>query len=399
MTSPSSTPVRSIDCPACGATYTPQTRLGLCDCGGPLLVHYDLENSARHFERESQHPSAYMWQWRPVMPLPFDETPVTLGEGGTPLLNSPALAEELCFGKGRVWIKDESVNPTASFKSRGLSAAVTMAHSLGVEKLIIPTAGNAGGALAAYAARAGMKARVIAPRDVPQANADEVRLYGAELTLIDGLIDDCGKLARSLADEEGYYDVSTLKEPYRIEGKKTMGYELAAALDWRLPDVILYPTGGGTGLIGMWKAFDEMEALGWIDSKRPRMVSVQAAGCAPIVRAFHDGAERATRWEDAATLASGLRVPAAVGDRLMLEALRASEGEAVAVSDEDLMKATYAASRLSGVGICPEAGACVSALVQLRKKGYLRGREEVVVFNTGAALKYFDVMPKDQAPS
>jgi threonine synthase len=291
-----------------------------------------------------------------------------------------------------VWIKDEAQNPTGSFKDRGLCLAVTMANELGVKKLAIPSAGNAGGALAAYAARAGIEAHVFMPRDTPIANQIEVQQYGAHLTLVDGLINDCGRLIAERKAAEGWFDVSTLKEPYRVEGKKTMGYEIAEQLDWELPDVIIYPTGGGTGLIGMWKAFDEMEELGWIGSKRPRMVSVQASGCAPIVRAFEQGKEKAEPWVNARTVASGLRVPVAVADFLMLRALRESNGTALSVDDAEMLAEIPRIGRAEGVFFCPEAAACVVALRRLRQQHWIKPDDTVVIFNTASGLKYLDVL-------
>jgi threonine synthase len=287
-------------------------------------------------------------------------------------------------------IKDESLNPTQSFKARGMSAAVSMARELGVKKLAAPSAGNAGGALAAYAARAGIEAYIFMPRDTPRPNIVECEQTGAHVTLIDGLITDCGAEVARRKEAEGWFDVSTLKEPYRAEGKKTLGYELAEQMDWTLPDVIIYPTGGGTGLVGMWKAFDEMEELGWLDSRRPRMVTVQAAGCAPIVRAFESGAAHAEEFKDAATVASGLRVPKAIGDFLILDALRKSGGTAIAVSDQELLAAVGEIGACEGLFVAPEGAACLPALRQLRERGDVQRHEKVVLFNTGAGIKYID---------
>jgi threonine synthase len=325
------------------------------------------------------------------MPLFDGETPVTLGEGWTPLLPAPRLGHAI--GLNQLFIKDESLNPTNSFKARGLSAAVTRAKYLGARILSIPTAGNAGNALAAYAAQAGIQAKVFMPRDVKAPFIRECELYGADVTLVDGLITDAGRMAAELGKPAGWYDVSTLKEPYRIEGKKTMGYELAEQLDWRLPDWIIYPTGGGTGMVGMWKAFAEMSELGWIDAhKRPHMVTVQAAGCAPIIRAFEAGAERAPMWENAFTVADGLRVPKAIGDFLVLRAVRESQGAAVAVSDADMIAGMKDTGRLEGVSAAPEGGAAVHALRVLVAAGRIKPNDTVVVFNTGGALKYLDVL-------
>ncbi len=357
----------------------------------PLLARYDLAR-ARAWSRESlTGREASMWRYHELMPLLDDETPVTLGEGWTPMIEATRLGESL--GLSRLLIKDESLNPTNSFKARGLSAAVTRAHYLGAKVLSIPTAGNAGNAMAAYAARAGIEAQVFMPRDVKRPFIRECELYGAHVTLVDGLITDAGRIAAETGKPLGWYDVSTLKEPYRIEGKKTMGYEVAEQLGWELPDWIIYPTGGGTGMVGMWKAFAEMSALGWIDPvKRPKMVTVQAAGCAPIIRAFEEGTERAAPWEDAHTVADGLRVPRAIGDFLVLRAVRESGGAAVAVSDEDMVTGMRDIGRLEGVSAAPEGGAALHALRTLIASGRVLPDDRVVLFNTGGALKYLDVL-------
>ena len=321
-----------LACTACGLKFDWAVLQNLCPkCQKPLFAVYDLKEAGRIFTRESLRTRAdkSLWRYRELLPLPFSVEPVSLGEGGTPLLRADRFAAGL--GLENLWIKDESVNPTQSFKARGMSVAVSMAKHLGARKLAVPSAGNAGGALAAYAARAGLEAHIFMPRDTPRANLIECRELGAQITLIDGLITDCGAEIAKRKAAEGWFDMSTLKEPYRVEGKKTLGYELAEQLNWELPDVILYPTGGGTGLIGMWKAFDEMQTLGWIGKKRPRMFSVQAAGCAPIVRAFVQGDEFAAEFPNARTKASGLRVPKAVADFLILKILRESGGGAVAV--------------------------------------------------------------------
>jgi threonine synthase len=334
-----------------------------------------------------------MWRWRELLPLPFDASPVTLGEGDTPLLSAPRIAEAL--GLKRLWIKDESVEPTGSFKARGLSAAVTMATQLGARALIVPSAGNAGGALAAYAARAGLPSHVFVPADTPIINQREVLLYGGHLHRIDGLINDCGRRVAQVKDELDAFDVSTLKEPYRIEGKKTMGLELAQQLGWRVPDVIIYPTGGGTGLIGMHKAFEELAALGWLQqAKQPRFVSVQSTGCAPIVRAFERGDTEAPLWENAQTQASGLRVPKAVGDFLMLRMLRETGGTAIAIEDHQLLDDMRWLASAEGINACPEGGACISAVRLLHERGFIRADDEVVVFNTGAGTKYLETLPE-----
>jgi threonine synthase len=309
--------------------------------------------------------------------------PVSLGEGGTPLLRTSGFG-----GDVDLWIKDESQNPTQSFKARGMSVAVSMAKYLGATKLAVPSAGNAGGALAAYAARAGLEAHIFMPRDSPRANIIECRELGAHVTLIDGLITDCGAEIGRRKMKEGWFDMSTLKEPYRVEGKKTLGYELAEQCDWQLPDVILYPTGGGTGLIGMWKAFDEMEALGWIDQKRPRMFSVQASGCAPIVRAFEAGEKSAAEFPNPHTIAAGLRVPKAIGDFLILKILRESNGGAIAVDDKEMIRVTREVGASEGLFVAPEAAACFAAFKHLRSAGKVGSGERVVIFNTGSGIKY-----------
>lgn len=376
----------------CGAPPAdPRTVQHLCVCGAPLLARYDMA-AARGWSRESLAGRvSSMWRYHELMPLLDNETPVTLGEGWTPMVPAPRLGAAL--GLPHLFIKDESLNPTNSFKARGLSAAVTRAHHLGATVLSIPTAGNAGNAMAAYAARAGMEARVFMPRDVKTPFIRECELYGAHVTLVDGLITDAGRIAAETGKPLGWYDVSTLKEPYRIEGKKTMGYEVAEQLGWTLPDWIIYPTGGGTGMVGMWKAFEEMSALGWIDPvMRPKMVTVQASGCAPIIRAFHAGAEKAAPWEDAHTVADGLRVPRAIGDFLVLRAVRDSGGAAVAVDDADMITGMRDIGRLEGVSAAPEGGAALHALRVLIASGRVTPDETVVVFNTGGALKYLDVL-------
>ena len=382
---------QEIVCPRCQKRFALSQLLNLCPCGSPLLVRYDLRTARAQFRPSLLSGRiASLWRYREVLPLQHDDNLVSLGEGFTPLLEAKTLAREV--GLKRVWIKDEAQNPTGSFKDRGLCLAITMAKELGVKKVAIPSAGNAGGSLSAYAARAGIEAHVFMPRDTPIANQIEAQQYGAKLTLVDGLINDCGRLIAEKKSTEGWFDLSTLKEPYRVEGKKTMGYEIAEQLNWNLPDVIIYPTGGGTGLIGMWKAFQEMEELGWIGSKRPRMVSVQASGCAPIVRAFDAGQESAEPWENAQTIASGLRVPAAVADFLMLRALRESSGTALSVSDDAMLAEIPRVGRAEGIFFCPEGAACVAALRRLAENRWIKPGEEVVIFNTASGLKYLDVL-------
>ena len=332
-----------------------------------------------------------MWRYREMLPLFPGESPVTLGEGFTPLMHARSLGARL--GLDRLYIKDESLNPTNSFKARGQSAAITRARELGVTTVSVPSAGNAGNAMAAYAARAGLSAKVFLPRDVKTPFARECQLYGADVTLVDGLITDAARVAAEQGAPLGWYDVSTLKEPYRIEGKKTMAYEIAEQMDWTYPDWIVYPTGGGTGMVGMWKAFEELEQIGWVQSRRrPRMVSVQADGCAPIVRAYHDGAETATPWEGATTVADGLRVPRAIGDFLILRAVRASGGTALSVPDAAMVDGMLTIGASEGISASPEGGATWAALALLVQRGSIRPQESVVLLNTGGALKYLDAL-------
>jgi len=363
----------------------------LCVCGRPLLARYDWSHISNIWTRDalaSAPPS--MWRYAPALPLGPNDHPVTLGEGWTPLFPAPRLGAEL--GLKRLLIKDEALNPTNSFKARGMSAAVTRAHALGATTLAVPSAGNAACALAAYAANAGIEARVFMPRDVKAPFVQECQLHGADVTLVDGLITDAGRLAAKQGHPLDWYDVSTLKEPYRVEGKKTMGYEIAEQLGWTWPDWIIYPTGGGTGIVGIWKACEELEQLGWVCGPRPRLVSVQAEGCAPIVRAFQAGTETAEPWENAATVADGLRVPAAVGDILVLRALRNSGGSAVAVSDNEMLRGMRDLGRYTGIGAAPEGGATLAALRQLVEAGTIGSDDRVVLLNTGGALKYLDVL-------
>jgi threonine synthase len=378
-----------LECTACGLRHDWKRLQNLCTaCGKPLFAVIDLAAVGKldRFKRSSlREREKSLWRYRELLPLPQDAEPISLGEGGTPLLRAKAFADE-----GDLWIKDESLNPTQSFKARGMSVAISMAKYLGAKKLAVPSAGNAGGALAAYAARVGLEAHIFMPRDTPRANIIECRELGAHVTLIDGLITDCGAEITRRKEKEGWFDLSTLKEPYRIEGKKTLGYEIAEQLNWKLPDVILYPTGGGTGLIGMWKAFDEMEALGWIDSKRPRMFSVQASGCAPIVRAFETGEKFAAEFPNAHTVASGLRVPKAIGDFLMLNILRESKGGAIAVDDDEMIRTVREVGSQEGLFVAPESAACFAALRRLRAAGKIDIGERVVIFNTGSGIKYLD---------
>ena len=383
--------VTHLECALCGLQHEAGIVQNLCrECGKPLLVRYDLERAAAAMRREDLVArSASLWRYREVLPVNDPASIVTFGEGWTPLLKADRLASALPL-KLELYIKDEGQNPTQSFKARGMTAAISMAKELGIKEAAVPSAGNAAGAMAAYAARAGIEAHIFMPLDTPNANVVECRETGANVTLIDGLITDCGKMVAERKDEEGWFDVSTLKEPYRVEGKKTMGYELAEQLGWRLPDVILYPTGGGTGLIGMWKAFDEMETMGWIGPERPRMVTVQSETCAPIVRAFHSGERFADEFENASTVASGLRVPKAIGDFLILDALRASGGTAVAVTDAELVAAVGEIGAAEGIFAAPEGGACLPALRSLIEHGQVKEGETVVMFNTGSGIKYLE---------
>lgn len=382
------TSLMHLECPICGRYYDPKRVQTFCrDDQSPLLARYDLGKARRTLDLESasKRPRG-IWRWAEIMPVREENHRLTLGEGDTPLLHAERLGDSIGFPQ--LFIKDESGNPTGSFKARGLAVAVSMAAELKVKGLAIPTAGNAGGALAAYAARAGMEAYVFMPSDAPMANQLEVKAFGADLVLVDGLISDAGKLAGEQATRHKWLDVSTFKEPYRLEGKKTMGLELAEQFHGALPDVVIYPTGGGTGLVGMWKAFDEMERLGWIGSKRPRMISVQAAGCAPVVRAFEQGKERTEFWQNAETLAAGLRVPGPFADRLILQALRESRGAAVAVQDEEIVAAQKEVASREGIFAAPEGAATWAALKQLARQGTVRPDMQVVLFNTGTGLKY-----------
>jgi len=383
------TTITHLECAACGKRHEAGRIHNLCECGGPLLVRYDLDKLREGWSREwiPSGPTS-MWRYAPVLPVSKPSAMISLGEGMTPLVNTKRLGARL--GSEDLWVKDEGVNPTGSFKARGLSCAVSMCVELGVKKVAIPSAGNAAGAMAAYAAAAGIEAHIFMPRDVPQANYIECRAAGGRVTLVDGLISDCAKIVIERKDQEGWFDVSTLKEPYRIEGKKTMGYEVAEQFRWTLPDAIFYPCGGGVGLIGMWKAFAEMEALGWISSKRPKMIAVQAEGCAPIVKAFEEGKSKSEFFEHAETVASGLRVPKALGDFLVLDAVRQSGGTCIAVSDAEMIEAGIELATDEGIFAAPEGGACVAALKKLLANGFLTAQERIVIYNTGSGLKYLE---------
>ena len=379
----------NLRCYDCNRTYDASQLQTFCPlCQAPLIVNYDLNVARKNLDRDefSSRPRG-MWRWRELLPVHETENMIHLGEGDTPLLHLPHLGSKL--GLSHLNLKDESINPTGTFKARGLAAAVSKAKELGVRKVIIPTAGNAGGAMAAYAARGGLEAYIFMPKDTPEANIKESRIAGATVILIDGLISEAAGMAGEKAREEGWFDVSTFKEPYRAEGKKIMGYELAEEFGWELPDVIIYPTGGGTGLIGMWKAFKEMAAMGWLESeKRPRMVAVQADGCAPVIDAYKSGSSYCDFWVGAHTVASGLRVPKSFADQIILNDLRESCGNAVAVSDEVILEAQKRLAYIEGIFAAPEGAATLAGLESLQKDGWFKPNDKVVLFNTGTGLKY-----------
>ena len=387
LTAERATFVTHLECSITGARYEADRLHGLSEAGRPLLVRYDLEGVRSTLTREelARRPMD-MWRWRELLPVRHAGNVVSLGENATPIISLPATSSRL--GGGELLVKDEGRLPTASFKARGLVMAVSMAKELGVTRIAMPTNGNAGAALAAYASRAGIETIVFCPDDTPEINVREIAAQGARVYRVNGLIDDCGAIVAEGAKRTGWFDLSTLKEPYRIEGKKTMGLELAEQFGWTLPDAIFYPTGGGTGLIGMWKAFDELEALGFIGNERPKMFAVQAAGCAPIVKAFEDGVEHAERWENAHTIASGIRVPRAVGDFLILRAVRASGGRAVAVSDEAIADAVTRVARDDGLLLCPEGGATLAAYQDALAKGWIGRADRALLFNCASGLKY-----------
>jgi threonine synthase len=384
-------PLTHLECTRCDRRYPPGQVLNLCECGGPLFARYDLERAAKNMRPGHlalREPT--LWRYDDVLPVESPDHRVSLGEGFTPLL--PARRLGALRGLPRLFIKDESGNPTGSFKARGLSMAVSMAKALGATDICLPSAGNAGSAAAAYAAKGGLKAHVFVPRDVPRVFIMETEAYGADVHTVDGLITDAGRVCAERAREAGWYECATLKEPYRVEGKKTMGYELAEQMGWKLPDAILFPTGGGTGLIGMWKAFQEMETMGFVGPGRPRMYAVQAEGCAPIVKAFIEERDEAPLWEGAHTLAYGIRVPKALGDFLMLRALRESHGAGVTVSDPEIIQGVKDASAQEGLFMAPEGGACVAALRKLKASGQINADDTVVLFNTGTGFKYVEAM-------
>jgi threonine synthase len=383
-----------LECTATGETFESEQLIGLSTVGKPLFARYDLDAIRDGFQmKDVACRRADLWRYAEVLPVRDPAARVALGEGWTPMIDAPRTADRL--GVARIWIKDEGQNPTGSFKARGLGLAVSRALELGAEELALPSAGNAGSAAAAYGAAAGLPVHVVVPTDTPAPILEEMAALGADVQLLDGLISDCGKVVKKGVEEKGWFDLSTLKEPYRVEGKKTMGYELVEQLGGRLPDAIVYPTGGGTGLIGMWKAFDEMEALGWIGSERPKMFTVQAAGCAPMVRAWESGEEHAEMWQGAETYASGLRVPGAVGDFLILRALRESGGGAAAVADHVMAEWVAKLGIDTGIFAAPEGGATAAAVPMLMDKGLISPDDEVVLFNTGSGLKYVGMTPID----
>jgi|SRR5579872_5701616 len=381
--------VIQLECSLCARRFEPNQIHNLCACGGTLYVRYDLDAIKATWTRDQVRSArSDLWRYLPVLPPQRAESIVSLGEGMTPLIRARRLGAAI--GAQNLWVKDEGLNPTASFKARGMTTAITMAKELGIRKIAIPSAGNAASAAAAYAAGAGLEAHIFMPKDVPQSNYIECKTLGAKVTLVDGLISDCGRIVAERKDSEGWFDMSTLKEPYRVEGKKTMGYEVAEQFGWELPDAIFYPTGGGVGMIGMWKAFDELEQLGWIGARRPKMIAVQAAGCQPIVRAFEQHASSSEFWQNASTVASGLRVPKPLGDVLILNILRESAGTAIAVNDDDILDAGRELASLEGIFAAPEGAACVTAARKLIANRFLRPDDRIVLYNTGSGLKYLD---------
>ncbi len=383
--------ITHLECSRCTLHFEAGRIYNLCACGAPLLVRYDLQRARQTLTLAGMAGRpASLWRYREVLPLTQEASLITLGEGYTPLLHAKRLGEKM--GLPNLHLKDEGVNPTGSFKARGMAVAISMAHELGIRKVGVPSAGNAGGAMAAYAARAGMEARVYMPEGTPIVNRLECALLGAHVTLAPGSIKDCGRVMRQELNSDEWFDVSTLREPYRVEGKKTMAYEVVEQLGGRVPDVMLYPTGGGTGIVGMWKAFEEMEALGWIGRRRPRMFAIQAANCAPIVRAFGSQAESAQEWQNPATLATGLRVPSAIGDFLILRALRESYGAAIAVEDAQMLQGMRDLAEVEGVVTAPEGGAVLAGLARLLEDGFISGYETIVLFLTGSGYKYFEAL-------
>lgn len=390
--------IKTLECSGCGLNYDPNQIQRFCtECQSPLMAVYDLEAARREVDRDGlRHRWLGMWRWHELLPVLDPENVITMGEGDTPLLNLPRLASEL--GLQRLYLKDEGRNPTGSFKARGISAALSKAKELGVKKVIIPTAGNAGGAMAAYASRAGLQAHVFMPKDTPPANIQECLITGSAVTLIDGLISEAAGMAGEKARNEGWFDVSTFKEPYRAEGKKIMGYEIAESFDWDVPDVLIYPTGGGTGLIGIWKAFHELQALGWLKGKvKTRIVAVQAEGCSPVIRAFQSGARFCDYFMGAQTLASGLRVPKSFADQLILRTLHDSKGTAIAVNDREIIQAQRQLAVKEGVFAAPEGAATLAGLHKLVSSGWVNPEERIVLLNTGTGLKYIEQMASYEA--
>jgi threonine synthase len=376
-----------LECPECERDFPADIAQNLCPCGAPLFARYDLQRAAAELTKEElaeRLPS--LWRYYELLPVIEPENIVSLGEGFTPLIKAKRLQKDL--GLGHLYIKDESQNITGSFKARGLAVAVAKAYELGVREIVMPSAGNAGGALAAYAARVGVRAHIFMPKDTPKTNIRECQMAGADVHLVEGFITDAGRLAAREAKEKGWFNISTMQEPYRLEGKKTMGYEIAEQFGWELPEVIVYPTGGGTGLIGMWKAFTEMSQLGWIGWERPRMIAVQAEGCAPIVEAFREGKVESQTWQDAETIASGLKVPKALADFAILRVIRKSGGLAIAVSDEEILAAQREMAQKEGIFACPEGAATLAALVRLKERNLVGAKERIVLFDTGSGLKY-----------
>jgi threonine synthase len=385
---------KNLECSHCARSFDAARVHTYCpDCQSPLLAVYDIEKARTEVDRDKIHGRGRgMWRWQDLLPLKDPDNLITLGEGDTPLLRFDRLGAQL--GLKHLYLKDESINPTGSFKARGMAVAVSKAKELGIQNIVLPTAGNAGGALAAYASRAGIRVRIIAPEDTPRANIQEAHMAGAEVTLVHGLISDAGRLAGEIAAEGQYFDLSTFKEPYRLEGKKVMGYEIAEAFDWQLPDMIVYPTGGGTGLVGIWKAVQELLALGWLEgSTLPRMMVVQAEGCAPVVQAFEEGADDCTFWNDAHTVASGLRVPRSFASRLIMKVLKESGGTALSVSDAEMMAAQKRMAVMEGVIPAPEGAATLAGLEQLQQRGLVHTGERIVLLNTASGLKYLDLFP------
>jgi len=385
--------LEKLECTRCKATYSPENPHNLCQCGAPLFARYKLKQIKDELKREDiNNRPPNLWRYRELLPITEGKDIISLGEGFTPLTPAISLGKKL--GLERLWIKDESFNPTGSFKARGMSVAISMAKKLGIKEVCLPSAGNAAGAAAAYSARAEIGAFVFMPQDTDTCFILECKSYNAQLELVKGVITDCAAVMLERKKGSDWFDLSTLKEPYRVEGKKTMGYELAEQLGWELPDVIIYPTGGGTGIIGMWKAFEEMEKLGWIKGKKPRLVCVQSEGCAPLVKAFNEGKNSAEKWEKPETIASGIKVPQAIGDFLVLKAVRESEGTATSVTDEEILECLKEISETEGILPCPEGAATLAALKKLKKENKINPEEKIILFNTGTGLKYVESLKK-----